>query len=170
MAYSLNEFIADTRRFLSPSTGAEDREAVRVALERLLQDQDFIAWNQTEYSDVGVHPLHVDEDLGFMVFSYVSRPDREESAPHDHGDSWAIYGQATLHTDMRDFVREDPSVPDDQAVVRPVRSYRVAAGHAVLYEVGDIHSIHPADHSRYVRIAGSRVDAFNVIGAAVPAV
>ncbi len=170
MAYSLNEFIADTRRFLSPATGPEDREAVRAALERLLRDQDFIAWNLAEYTDVGVYPLHVDDDLGFMVFSYISRPDREESAPHDHGDSWAIYGQATLHTDMRDFERENPHVPDDEAVIHPLRSYRVEAGQAVLYEVGDIHSIHPADYARYVRIAGSRADAFNVIGKALAAV
>lgn len=170
MSYSLNDFIDDTRRHLAPATGAPDREAVRVALERLLRDPDFVAWNIAQFPEVGRYPLHADEELGFLVFSYVGIPDRPESAPHDHGSSWAIYGQATSHTDMRDFEREGPDAPDDRAVVRPVRSYRVEPGQAVLYEVGDIHSIRPASHSRYIRIAGSLADAFNVIGAAKVAV
>lgn len=164
MSYTLENFIADSQAWLGADPGDASQEKVRDALERLLKDPGFVPAHLPPERPVGIYVFHQDEALGFKVLGYVSTPGRVESAPHDHGDSWAIYGQATLHTDMKDFARLDPSEPDDQARLTVTRSYRLNPGDAILYKAGDIHSIHPADHSRYVRLAGSPADAFNVIG------
>jgi hypothetical protein len=44
----------------------------------------------------GRHTLYEDPELGFVVLSHVNAK-AAKSPPHDHGASWAIYGQA-LHT------------------------------------------------------------------------
>ena len=54
----------------------------------------------------------------------------------------------------------------DGAEAKPVREYLLEPGKAHLYDVGDIHSIHPADNCRYVRIAGTPADAFIPVGPA----
>ena len=43
MAYDLDQFIADCRSILARDPGPEGREQVRVNLERLLRNPDFVA-------------------------------------------------------------------------------------------------------------------------------
>ena len=47
----------------------------------------------------GLKVLYEDPDLGFQVLAHINDKARV-SPPHDHGASWAIYGQATHYTDM----------------------------------------------------------------------
>ena len=41
------------------------------------------------------------------------------SPPHDHGASWAIYGQATKYTDMIEWEREDNGADPKHAALKP---------------------------------------------------
>ena len=65
-----------------------------------------------------------DPDLGFCVLAYNMAGSRT-SPPHDHGDSWAVYGQAQGYTDMTIW-----SAGDDN--IEPIRSFRLDAGQAGL--------------------------------------
>ena len=99
MAYELDQFISDCRSILSRDPGPKGREEVRTQLERLLQNQDFIRQHAGEDTPRGLHVLYEDPDLGFQILAHINDKARA-SPPHDHGDSWAIYGQATHYTDM----------------------------------------------------------------------
>jgi predicted metal-dependent enzyme (double-stranded beta helix superfamily) len=166
MSYTLDDLCADTRQSLKSKPGHEGREEVRQHLERLLSDKEFLAEHCGPDAKVGKYRLYSDPELGFTVISFISAAGRTESPPHDHGESWAIYGQATLHTNMRDWEHGDAKTEGAPAELRPVKEYRLDPGQAELYDVGDIHSIHPADNCRYVRIAGTPEDVFNARGPA----
>ena len=102
MAYDLAQFIADCRASLTRDPGPAGREQVRVNLERLLKNDDFIRQYCGDDQPHGVKTLHEDPALGFLVLAHTYNKARL-SPPHDHGASWAIYGQATKYTDMTEW-------------------------------------------------------------------
>jgi len=155
MAYELNEFIADCRAILSRDPGPAGREDVRQRLERLLANQAFVAATCGEDVPTGLKVLYEDKDLGFQVLAHVNDKARK-SPPHDHGASWAIYGQATRHTDMIEWAREDDG--PDKAKLKPVKKYRLLPGHAGIYQDGTIHSIDYPDSARFIRVTGTNLD------------
>ena len=106
MAYELDQFIADTQAALSSDPGPAGREQVRSNLEKLLGNPDFIRQYAGEDQPRGLKVLYEDEKLGFQVLAHINDKARI-SPPHDHGASWAIYGQATHYTDMIEWERED---------------------------------------------------------------
>ncbi|MBV8418668.1 MAG: hypothetical protein JOZ26_01490, partial [Hyphomicrobiales bacterium] len=77
---------------------------------------------------------------------------------HDHGASWAIYGQATHYTDMIEWEREDDGRNPGEAKLKPVKKYRLLPGHAGIYQDGTIHSIDYPDYARFVRVTGTNLD------------
>jgi len=83
------------------------------------------------------------------------------SPPHDHGASWAIYGQATHYTDMIEWEREDDGSNPENAKLKPVKKYRLLPGHAGIYQDGTIHSIDYPDYARFVRVTGTNLDKIN---------
>ena len=66
---------------------------------------------RAERQVVGTNLLYEDPELGFQILAHIM--DRDYAGgPHDHGDSWAIYGQAVKHTEMNEWKRtDDGSVP-----------------------------------------------------------
>ena len=156
MAYQLDEFIADCRSILSSDPGPHGREEVRTRLERLLQNPDFVR-KHCEEAPRGLHLLYEDPKLGFQVLAHINDKARI-SPPHDHGASWAIYGQATHYTDMTEWEREDDGSDPDHAKLKAVKKYRLTPGHAGIYQDGKIHSIDYPDHSRFVRVTGVNLD------------
>ena len=105
MAYELDQFISDCRSILSRDPGPDGREQVRTRLEQLLQNPDFVR-KHCEDAPRGLHVLYEDPKLGFQILAHINDKARV-SPPHDHGASWAIYGQATHYTDMIEWERED---------------------------------------------------------------
>ena len=164
MAYTLEEFCSDTRQSLKSKPDRESREEVRLHLEKLLVDEEFVARCTGPEVKPEREVIYSDPELGFTVLVYNSRAGRAESAPHDHDDTWAIYGQAKFHTDMRDFEKIDPKLEGAIADVRATREYRLGPGQAQLYHPGEIHSVYPSDHCCYVRVAGTPADAYRPIG------
>jgi hypothetical protein len=156
MAYQLDQFIADCRTILARDPGPKGREEVRTRLEQLLQNPAFVR-QHCEEAPRGLHVLYEDSELGFQVLAHINDKARV-SPPHDHGESWAIYGQATHYTDMTEWEREDDGGDPDHAKLKPVKKYRLTPGHAGIYQDGKIHSIDYPDDSRFVRVTGTNLD------------
>ncbi len=157
MSYTLDQFIADCRSTLSRDPGPNGREQVRLDLERLLRNPDFIREHCGEDTPRGLHLLYEDPQLGFQILAHINDKARV-SPPHDHGASWAIYGQATHYTDMTEWEREDDGGDGKHAKLKPVKRYRLMPGHAGIYQDGTIHSIDYPDHARFVRVTGTNLD------------
>ena len=155
MAYELNEFIADCRAILSRDSGPGGREGVRQHLERLLANKDFVAATCGEDVPTGLKVLYEDKELGFQVLAHVNDKARK-SPPHDHGDSWAIYGQATKYTDMIEWERVGGD--DKHAELKETKRYRLDPGQAGIYQNGAIHSIDYPDRARFIRVTGTNLD------------
>ena len=157
MAYNLDQFIADCRAALKRDPGPAGRETVRAKLEALLQDKNFIDEHCGESVPRGLKLLYEDPELKFQVLAHINDKARV-SPPHDHGASWAIYGQATKYTDMTEWEREDDGSDPKHAKLKPVKKYRLNPGEAGIYQDGTIHSIDYPDYAKFVRVTGTNLD------------
>jgi len=157
MAYDLIQFIAECRAVLARDPGPAGREQVRVNLERLLDNKDFVEEYCGDTVPRGLKVLYEDPKLGFQILAHINDKARV-SPPHDHGASWAIYGQATKYTDMIEWEREDEGIDPKHAKLKPIKKYRLTPGKAGIYQDGAIHSIDYPDHARFIRVTGTNLD------------
>ena len=158
MSYTLQELAADIRRALTDDPGAPGKAAVCRLVSQATTDPEFVA---THLKDRPGSPprqiLYEDQELGFCICGHVY--DREAiGSPHDHGSSWAIYGQATGATEMTDWKIVEKSDGTKPNLVEPVRTYTMKAGDQHLYDVGDVHSPRRDGPCRLVRIEGKNLD------------
>ncbi len=158
--YDLDQFIADCRSSLSRDPGPQGREQVRLNLERLLGNPDFVQEYCGDQVPRGLKVLYEDPKLGFQVLAHINDKARV-SPPHDHGESWAIYGQATKYTEMTEWEHEDDGSDPKHAKLKPVKKYRLNPGEAGIYQDGTIHSIDYPDYARFVRVTGTNLDKIN---------
>ena len=152
--YDLEDFCSDVKTALSTQDGEQARESIRKKLEKLLINEEFVSTHCHKDAKIGVHILYQDDELGFMVLNHVINKGRK-SPPHDHGESWAIYGQAVGHTDMSEFDRLDNESKKGIAELKMVSEYRLTPGFAGMFGPRQIHAIHFVEGSRFIRITGT---------------
>jgi len=85
-------------------------------------------------------------------------PKGHKSPPHDHGASWAVYGQATQYTEMTEWRRTDGKTDPGPASIEVARRYRLEPGHAGTYDIRAIHNIEFPDGARFVRVTGTDLE------------
>lgn len=152
----LARFVKGCRDALSTDSGSQGRERVRKLLEELLKNEEFLQAYCVAPSP-GLYTLHEDTALGFHVLAHVNENPRI-SPPHDHGESWAIYGQATQYTDVTEWTRTDDGTTLGHAALQPMKRYRLSPGNAAIYQDGVIHSIDYPARSCFVRVTGTNLD------------
>jgi hypothetical protein len=159
MAYSLTQLAADIRETLKADSGRAGKEKVCGFVSRSLKDPAFIAAHLKERAP-GANPrevLYEDPELGFCICGHVYGGSAN-GAPHDHGPSWAIYGQATGVTEMTDWRIIERAQGEAPALVEPVKTYLMRPGDAHLYDVGDVHSPKREAPVKLIRIEGKNLD------------
>lgn len=159
MAYDFDQFVEDCREALRSDPGTPGVVAVRESMERLLENPDFLDKHFGPNAEIGVHMLHEDDDMDFVVLAHVNDPARK-SPPHDHGESWAVYGQAIGHTTMRVYERVDGGEGPGDAELKQTDQYDLKVGEVGMYDVGEIHSIDYPDGARMLRVTGRDLDKF----------
>ena len=157
MTYTLDTFTKDAKAALAADNSPSGREQVRVLLEKLLANPSFVDEAVGPKAPIGTRKLYEDKDQGFVVLAHCN-PKPHKSPPHDHGSSWAVYGQAVKHTDMSEFRRVDGGAGAGEAKLEQVKAYRLEPGHAGVYDVGAIHAIDYPEGSRFVRVTGRDLD------------
>jgi len=152
MSFTLDSFAADVHRILQADPSPAGREKVRRLVEEALQDQQFIAaYVNDNTPDRQV--VYEDPEIGFCVCAHVNR-DAREANPHDHGSSWAIYGQAFGETEMSDWEVVEPAAEGRPGRVRRARVYALKPGMAHIYNEGDVHSPKRVAATGLLRIEG----------------
>jgi len=157
MAYTLDEFAADCRNALKSDTGPGGREAVRECLRRALADDGFLSAHLGPEATREREILYEDPELAFCICAHVYDGPKQGN-PHDHGPTWAIYGQAAGETDMTDWRIVTPADGDQPAKVEKVRTYRMTPGDAHIYEIGDVHAPYRDGPTKLIRIEGQNTD------------
>src|SRR5947208_2873781 len=128
MGHTLEGFAASCHRILTERPDRAGREQVCALLREVLTGETFVTAHLT---DDGPERkiLYEDPQLGFCILAHVYAGPKE-SAPHDHGPSWAIYGQARGETVMSDWSVVAPAAGDKPAKVTRARSYTLTPGAA----------------------------------------
>ncbi|MBV8888604.1 MAG: hypothetical protein JO305_02940 [Alphaproteobacteria bacterium] len=156
MVHTLDEFSAACHRILAADPGPEGRKQVCSLVQEVCADEEFVAKNLGD--DVPERKiLFEDPELGFCILGHVNHGARE-SKPHDHGPSWAIYGQARGETVMTDWALAAAPGEGKPGKARAVRSYTLKPGMAHLYNEGDLHSPRRDGPTRLIRIEGQNLD------------
>jgi hypothetical protein len=156
MGYTLERFASACHDILKQDPGPSGRTKVCAVVREVLQDDSFIATHLGD--DVPERKiLYEDPELGFCILAHVYKGARE-SNPHDHGPSWAIYGQAEGETLMNDWALVEPATESQPGKVRHVRNYPLKRGMAYLYNEGDLHSPRRDGPTRLLRIEGINMD------------
>ncbi|MGZ5094894.1 MAG: hypothetical protein ACXWCY_08455 [Burkholderiales bacterium] len=156
MGHTLQSFAAQCRAILKAENNPAGRSKVSALLQDALKDEQFVASNLTEATPER-KILYEDPELGFCILAHnYSGP--KDSPPHDHGPSWAIYGQARGETAMSDWELVEPASSEKAGKVRKTRSYKLTPGVAHVYNERDLHSPSRAGATRLIRIEGTNME------------
>jgi hypothetical protein len=152
MGFTLETFAADVQNLLKRDDSPTGREKVRDLIQEALKDSKFIdTYINDRTPDRQV--IYEDAQLGFCICAHVNRDPREAN-PHDHGTSWAIYGQAFGETEMSDWEIIEPAAEGKPGKVRRKRVYTLKPGMAHIYNEGDVHSPKRTAATGLLRIEG----------------
>ena len=153
---TLDQFAAECRTILKSEPGPSGRRKICMRLEGLLVDREFVSSNlnaQTPERQV----LYEDPELGFCILAHQYKA-AKDSPPHDHGPSWAIYGQAGGETEMTDYALVSPATQEKPGKAKALRTYKLKPGNAYLYNEGDLHSPRRNGPTRLIRLEGMNMD------------
>jgi predicted metal-dependent enzyme (double-stranded beta helix superfamily) len=156
MATTLEQFAAECHTILKSEPGPSGRRKICMRLEEWLRDSSFARENLTEHTSER-QVLYEDAELGFCVLAHNYRG-AKDSPPHDHGPSWAIYGQARGETEMTDYELVAPASRDYPGKARALRTYKLVPGMAYLYNEGDLHSPRRRGPTQLIRVEGVNMD------------
>jgi len=160
MSNSLEDFADQIRTALSADDGLAGKQAVCKIVAQYVVDEDFINTHLTTRAagEPAREILYEDSQLGFCICGHVFN-EGQNAPPHDHGSTWAIYGQATGQTVMTDWDIVDPgSATEPKQVVARGKPYALNQGDAHLYDVGAVHSLLREQPVKTIRIEGANVD------------
>jgi hypothetical protein len=153
---ALTAFAADVREILQKEDNPAGREKVAVLLRGVLKDRTFVD-SLFDARSPERKVLYEDPHLGFCILAH-RYTDAKSGPPHDHGPSWAIYGQADGETLMSDWQLVEPASAGRLARVKKLREYTLTPGVAHVYNEGDVHAPSRPGPTRLVRIEGTNLE------------
>jgi hypothetical protein len=153
MAYTLDQFAADCRAALMKDPGPAGRELCRQYTERACSDPGFVAAHFGPGATEDRKIIYEDPELKFCILAHVYKGQRI-SPPHDHGPSWAVYGQVAGVTEMTDWRLVAKPQNGAPGKVAKVRTYELKPGTAHVYNEGVLHSPARAGDTKLIRIEG----------------
>ena len=156
MGYSLQDFCRDTRAVLKTGSSRAHVDKVKTHMEKLLVDAAFVKQYFGDDQPLGLQRIHIDP-TGFEVMTYRYNEARK-SNPHDHGSSWAIYGQVFEYTEMIEWDRLDDGTNPEVAKLKPNPAYRLTPGKAGVYYANQLHSTATPVNTRYLRVTGTDLE------------
>ena len=153
VGHTLESFAAQCHDFVKAEPGPAGRRKVVELLSQVLKDEPFVA-KYVDSNDKERNILYEDPEFGFCIIAH-NYEGPKESGPHDHGPSWAIYGQARGVTAMNDWALVEKASVQTPGKVKHVRTYELTPGVAHLYNEGDLHSPKRDASTKLIRIEGT---------------
>lgn len=153
---TLDQFARECHDILKADPGPGGRRKICARLEELLRDPQFVDANLHDRT-AERHVLYEDPELGFCILAH-NYAGPKDSPPHDHGPSWAIYGQAKGETEMTDYDRVAEPAEGKPGKARPTRTYKLTPGVAHVYNERDLHSPRRRGPTQLIRIEGLNMD------------
>ena len=157
-AYTLDQFLADTRATIKGKGVPSGLAEIREHLEKLLHNPQLLTKHlgdpppYTTLTEIGHDP---ETDVHVLVHG---REKAGKSSVHDHGPCWVIYGNYKNPTRMRRWRRLDDGGKPGYAEVVLQKEFLNEPGHAAVFAVNDIHSIEYGDDTFFIRVTGGDVE------------
>lgn len=164
MPRDLEEFASALRDVLAKNANNADvlagKRAVCEVVARYVSNESFVATHlKTRQNDEPIREvLFEDPELGFCICGHVFATG-QDAEPHDHGPSWAVYGQVSGQTVMTDWtVVDDGAGGGPKRVAQNGEPYTLNPGDVHLYDVGAVHSLVRVGPVKTIRIEGQNLD------------
>lgn len=156
MHHTLASFSSTCHDLLKAEPGPAGREKVCALVQDVLKDETFVAEHLTDTTPER-KIIYQDPELGFCILAHVYH-NAKTSPPHDHGPSWAIYGQAAGETHMTDYELVAPASAEQPGKAKKLHTYTLKPGMAYLYNEGHLHSPTREGPTRLLRMEGLNMD------------
>ncbi|MCB1549571.1 MAG: hypothetical protein KDJ41_17345 [Hyphomicrobiaceae bacterium] len=157
MGYTLENLASDIKAALTADAGRAGKDKVCGYVSKALLDKEFVAQHLTADQCKPRKVLYEDKDMGFCICGHVYEG-KAVGSPHDHGHSWAIYGQAVGETEMTEWKVVKKGEGGEPILVAPQSTYTMRPGDAKFYEVGAVHSPNRQGPTKLIRIEGANLD------------
>ena len=152
----LKKFAEDCREILQQGHGREDLVQIRDKLQDVLKNPEFLEKHFGADRSSEREILFEDPQLKFCILAHVYQGPKT-GQPHDHGPTWAIYGQAAGETEMTEYkILTSPS-KEQAGRVEKVKNYVLRPGMAEVYTTGQVHAPKREDQTRLVRLEGQNL-------------
>jgi predicted metal-dependent enzyme (double-stranded beta helix superfamily) len=156
MPCDLHTFCCNTRLLLQQQPLPGALPLVALSLQDLLANPAFVDATFDDHTPAGKRLLYCDADTGFLVLAHVQGAGKG-GAPHDHGASWAVYGNARGRTDMTEYRRVNDPL-EAHVVWAPQRRYSLNSGQTRAYPSGTVHATAHPEKVWVLRITGTDLD------------
>ena len=157
MAITVEQFGAECHDILKADPGQRGVEKIRARLEEVLRDEAFVETHLGAHADQPRKVIYEDPELKFCILAHVQKG-ASESKPHDHADSWAIYGVAKGMITMNAWKKLAEPNGDRPGKVEFVRSFDQMPGKASAWHVGQLHSPKRSAEARLIRMEGRNLE------------
>jgi len=157
MSDIINKIASECRDILTKDQSSGSPQKILKVVEKVICLPELIGecFPQTVTEERRV--LFEDQQFGFCICRHVYL-DGKNGGAHDHGPTWAIYGQVSGQTEMSDWEFCGEAKNGEPRRVQVVRTYKLLPGKAHLYNIGDIHSPRIKSGSQVLRIEGQNTD------------
>ncbi|NML44613.1 hypothetical protein HHL11_12680 [Ramlibacter sp. G-1-2-2] len=156
MSTTLESLARACHQALATDQSPAARERVATLVAEALKDRAFVQ-SQFPAGAPERKVVYEDPELGFCILAHEYRGPKE-GLPHDHGPSWAIYGQAEGETMMSDYTLVEPAAPGQPARIRKGRSYALGPGDVHVYNEGAVHAPSRQGPTRLIRVEGVNME------------
>lgn len=157
MAYTLEQFASDIRETLESRPVAQCGKALCRLVERAIVDEDFKKKNLGPDKAAKQTVLYEDPKRGFRICVHTYEGPAH-TTPHDHGSTWAVYGQVEGTTVMTDWHIVRQATENYPAQVEQILSYLLKPGQAHFYPTGAVHSPKRDGPTKLLRVEGANLD------------
>ena len=157
MTISFEAFASRCSSLLKADPGPAGRRQVRDLLQQVLRDPAFVEAVVPERT-TDRELRYEDPELKFCIFAE-HKFGAKTGEPHDHGPSWAIYGQAAGTTQMSEWEIVEPATSTRSGKVRRLKQYTMTPGSAFVYDEGVLHSPSRTAPTRLIRFEGVNLEA-----------
>ncbi|MBX9759749.1 MAG: hypothetical protein K2Y29_13320 [Beijerinckiaceae bacterium] len=156
MAYTLQQFCADSNAALKAQPLDKAIDAIAGKLTDLLKNEDFVKATFSDDTPAGKRDLYHDPEFDFYVLAHV-QDGGKRGTPHSHGTSWAIYGNINGVTEMTEYRRTNPE-SEEAAILEVTDKYGIGAGQTRGYGPNKIHSTAHPEKCWVIRVTGCDLD------------
>jgi hypothetical protein len=155
MSATFEQFSRRVHDLLAADAGPAGREQIRLALEAVLLDPAIAALVGDDQPNRRV--LYADHELGFEILGHVYH-EAKRTQPHDHGNTWAIYGQVSGESIMDEWTIVEQATAVKPGKVTLSHTYYLKPGQAHLYNEGVLHAPRRDAAAKLIRIEGPGLD------------